>query len=369
MKYTRQHSVNVMAEKSNKKKYWLQKKGQSLIEIIIALAIFALIGAAMVALVVGSFQALEKGGEQFQAAVLAQEGIEAVRSIRDRGWNELSYQQSGITINSGRWEFLGEGTSEVIGRYQRTITFVDIYRDANYNIVLSTNPGAVLDLNSQEVRVEVQWTPQPGIVNIVRRYSLLTNWAGTDISQCLTLDWTNACFDSQNNYKRLLGLTLTNSCDEAIAISGTIPGWNIPRKIELVEIDNLVRWSWNCDWNCSPRGRQNSGATLDFGDNDLFIASGSTVAINRYEWNASMSGALVSVSFLFEGGISSLPESFSPPDCAIGEGETCVSYCRSLGYGTGNCEKNEAQCRKAGGKYEPAGNLYCPVSANTCCCF
>jgi len=64
------------------------QKGQSLLEVIIALAIFALISSALVSLSLGGFVGLEQGGEHMQAQALAQEGIEAVRSIRDRAWNE-----------------------------------------------------------------------------------------------------------------------------------------------------------------------------------------------------------------------------------------------------------------------------------------
>ena len=65
--------------------------GQSLLEVIIALAIFALIGSFMAPFIVESFVGLERGGEQTQAEALAQEGIEAVRSIKDSAWNEIFY--------------------------------------------------------------------------------------------------------------------------------------------------------------------------------------------------------------------------------------------------------------------------------------
>ncbi|MCH8986774.1 type II secretion system protein, partial [Patescibacteria group bacterium] len=75
--------------------------GQSILEVIVAMAVFALIGAALVTMVVGSFEGLKQGGEQTQAEALAQEGMEAVRSIRDRAWNEHIYAQSGVEVNGG----------------------------------------------------------------------------------------------------------------------------------------------------------------------------------------------------------------------------------------------------------------------------
>jgi len=65
--------------------------GQSILEVVVARGVFALIAATLMALAIGGLQGLEQGGEQTQAQALAQEGMEAVRSIRDRAWNENTY--------------------------------------------------------------------------------------------------------------------------------------------------------------------------------------------------------------------------------------------------------------------------------------
>ena len=75
----------------------MNNKGQSLLEVIVAMAIFALISAAMITLSLGGFTALEQGGEHTEAKALAQEGIEAVRAIRDSAWNELIYTTSSVS--------------------------------------------------------------------------------------------------------------------------------------------------------------------------------------------------------------------------------------------------------------------------------
>ncbi|HLD28484.1 MAG TPA: hypothetical protein VJB67_02630, partial [Patescibacteria group bacterium] len=110
------------------------------------MAIFALIGSAMVALSIGGFTALEQGGEHTQAEALAQEAIEAVRSIRSGAFNEIIYNQSAISTSTGEWIFDGEGTDETIGQFTRTITFEDVCRDGTDNI--TTCPGNYIDLHS-----------------------------------------------------------------------------------------------------------------------------------------------------------------------------------------------------------------------------
>ena len=107
------------------------KKGQSILEVIIAMAIFAMVSSAMVSLIVGSFSGLEQGGEHTRAEALAQEGIEAVRSIRDRAWNENTYSTSSVVVSGSEWIFDGEGTTEAIGQFTRTISFEDVCRDVS----------------------------------------------------------------------------------------------------------------------------------------------------------------------------------------------------------------------------------------------
>jgi len=159
--------------------------GQSILEVIVAMAIFSLIGAAMVTMVLGGFAGLEQGGEHTQAEALAQEGIEAVRSIRDGAWNENIYSTSSVATSSGQWVFSGEGTTETIGQFTRTISFNDVCRDSSNDI--TTCPGSYTDVQSKEVVVSVDWEIRSGVTNSVQRIGYLTNWDSQDWTQT---DWT-----------------------------------------------------------------------------------------------------------------------------------------------------------------------------------
>jgi hypothetical protein len=97
----------------------LNNKGQSLLEVIVAMAIFVLISATMVTLSTGGFLSLNVGGEQTVAEALAGEGMEAVRAIRDRAWNEMIYNVSAVTSSNQQWLFSGEGTTERFGNQLR----------------------------------------------------------------------------------------------------------------------------------------------------------------------------------------------------------------------------------------------------------
>lgn len=162
-------------------------RGQGILEIIIAMAIFSLIAASIASMILGSFSGLEQGGEYTQAEALAQEGIEAIRSIREGAWNENIYNQSAVSISSNKWIFDGEGTDETIGQFTRTITFDNVCRDINDDI--TTCPGSYTDVHSKKVTVTVEWAIREGISNSVEKVTYLTNWDSTDWTQT---DWSGS---------------------------------------------------------------------------------------------------------------------------------------------------------------------------------
>ena len=161
------------------------QRGQSLLEVTVAVAIFGLIGAALATLSVGGFSALNQGGEETQANALSQEGIEAVIAIRDSAWNVLTLTQSAVTSTGDKWSWVGEGTVETIGKYQRTITLGDVCRDNNFNVV--NCPEGTVDIGSKRVLVKVAWEPRPNTTNEIWREEIFTNWDSRDWVQN---DWS-----------------------------------------------------------------------------------------------------------------------------------------------------------------------------------
>lgn len=169
---------------SRRYKYKSKQSGISLVEVVLALALFAVVAAVIVSLSLGGTTSLVRAAKHTEAAALAQEGLEAVRSIRDRAYNELRYSQSGVQQSGNVWDFLGQGTTETIGDFTRVITFNDVCRDAADDVV--TCPGNYTDPHSKEVVVDVSWDIRPGTQNNVVHRAYLTNWEGTDWIQT---DW------------------------------------------------------------------------------------------------------------------------------------------------------------------------------------
>ena len=151
----------------------INNKGQSLLEVIVALAIFALISATMVSLSTGGFVSMNVGGEQTEAQALAGEGVEAVRAIRDRAWNELTFTTSSVATSTGQWIFSGENTTAQLDNYFRTISFDSVCRDVSNNIVAC--PGLYTDAQTKKVTSQIDW-PVMNTTNTVKQVTYLTNW-------------------------------------------------------------------------------------------------------------------------------------------------------------------------------------------------
>jgi hypothetical protein len=149
--------------------------GQSVVEIVVALAIFVFLVAALGSLLLGGFSSLERSTRLIQARALGQEGVEAVRAIRNRDWNELVYGRSGVEVSGGRWIFSGEGTTEEIGRFTRTIDFEPVYRDADGQLAEAGEPGAARDASSTKVTVGISWEIGPGVNGTENRTAYLVD--------------------------------------------------------------------------------------------------------------------------------------------------------------------------------------------------
>lgn len=176
------------------KNLWVNKNGQSLIEVIVAMAIFALMATAMIGLSLGSFNSLQRGGDNTEARALAMEGIEAVRSIRDGAWNELILNQSAVEVSGGQWIFTGEGTTETLGKYARTITLENVCRNVTDDI--TTCPGSYTDVHSKKVTVVISWVTTNNANVSIQEVSYLTNWDSTEWLEDLEADFNDGTFSN-----------------------------------------------------------------------------------------------------------------------------------------------------------------------------
>jgi type II secretory pathway pseudopilin PulG len=159
-----------------------KEEGQSLLEILIAISFFMLISGSIIFLILGSFNSLNRNEKFNRGLALAQEGVESVRSIQDRAWNEISYSTSSVLVDNDKWIFQGENSFENIGNFKRVISFDDVCRNEQGEI--TDCPGLYSDPHSKKINSLVSWNDSQGSIVLE---SYLTNW---DSKNWIQTDWS-----------------------------------------------------------------------------------------------------------------------------------------------------------------------------------
>ncbi len=155
------------------------RRGMGLIEVIIGTTIITLVLSFSVAAVSHFFTIGKKTVDRVAATYLAQEGIEAVRFMRDVSWSSIAT----VPIDTPQYLDIAPAAisitaaPEVIDGFERTVFVHDVYRaNAGEDIVPSASPvGKAVDPNTKLVEVVV-YAPATGVTVTLGAY--LTNLWG-----------------------------------------------------------------------------------------------------------------------------------------------------------------------------------------------
>lgn len=129
-------------------------KGQSLIELLLAMGIAAIIFPAVATGIITSREGRVQQRQRFEAIAYMKQAHEALRNIRERGWDNINSTGTYSPIlNGSTWE-LTPGSATVDG-FTIAIVMSEVYRD-NGAIVLSTPPG-IVDPSTKRATITVSW--------------------------------------------------------------------------------------------------------------------------------------------------------------------------------------------------------------------
>ena len=150
--------------------------GFSLVEAIIAVAVFAIIVSYVATGLVRSHKYIINSGNQYRATALAEEGLEAARNIRDNAFANLTDTTThGISSSGTAYSFSGsQDTQDIFTR----------------KIYVST-----IDSTTKEIKSEIKWTDSGGSQNISLS-ERLTNWRKTKATASISrwpFDENTAC--------------------------------------------------------------------------------------------------------------------------------------------------------------------------------
>lgn len=138
------------------------KSGSGMVEILVAIFIFSIV---LGSLITASNQYLTGAGDNLKyakAAYIAEEGVEAVKIIRDTSWatitalsNNTNYYLYWNTSSSTNNTWYATTTSSLVdSSFTRTFQLEAVYRDSNGRIQSS----GTLDTNTKKVTVTISWS-------------------------------------------------------------------------------------------------------------------------------------------------------------------------------------------------------------------
>lgn len=260
----------------------INKKGQSLIEVILAFAIFILSVAAIGALVLDSSVSAQQGIDQTKGLLLAREGIEAVRSMKDNDFDNLTDGTHGLSLSSGKWVL--SGTLDNTDSATRTITI------------------SAVNADTKKIESTVSWTSFARHTNSVTLTEYLTDWSETHgDGASLNIDTSGAFLTATDT--RLTGINVQNTGISSITIDKLTISWENSQLIERVEIDSGVSTTtlWSHNGVGTPSGKQSSDTELNV-SNYTLNASGGTEELNRIDFNGSMTGSDFILKFIMADG-------------------------------------------------------------------
>jgi prepilin-type N-terminal cleavage/methylation domain-containing protein len=149
----------------------INKAGFSLVEIILAVALFSVIAGGGFLSFIPVLNENRQSGEFVDANRLAEEGLEAVRSIRNQNFSLITSGTKGIGTSSNLWTF--NGTNDITDKYTRQISITSATRDAGGTLVSS---GGTTDPDTWLVHSLISWNSSVGDNRQFSLDTLLTNW-------------------------------------------------------------------------------------------------------------------------------------------------------------------------------------------------
>lgn len=160
------------------------EKGQSLIELLVAIGIFVIIVSSLVVFILDSYIFGFLAEEITKANSLAEEGIEAAKSIKDDSWENLTLGDHGLKISGNHWEFQGapeDISTQLEEGATRVITIENI--DADRKKVISRVNWNLGEGRPQEIKIVTYLTNWEKLMPFPRLAQLNYRWRNDDGSE------------------------------------------------------------------------------------------------------------------------------------------------------------------------------------------
>ena len=359
------------------------QRGFSLVEILLAVAVFVSIATALVTTLIYGQESTALAGARARAVFLAEEGLEATRNIRDANFTNLTNGTHGLAISSNQWNFAG--SSDVADIFTRQIVISAV--DADRKQAIST----------------VTWQQNAQRTGEVSLISYLTNWqastgaAPTCSATCVSLGYASGtcranatqCTNNSEIYESSGDSECTGGggADTCCCLPGAADT-TAPSAIANLALSGATSSSINLAWTApGDDGSTGTATTYDVRYSTATITEGNwasatlatgepSPSVAGSSESMTVSGLTASTTYYFAiktsdevpntAGISNVPSLAT----LAGTVTSCPEYCQSQNLTGGTCRKNPAACNQNNESHQAGGDLFCTggQSADTCCC-
>jgi len=257
-----------------------KNNGFSLVEVILTSFLFAMIVTAFTGSYLYGNESTALSATRAQAVYFAEEGVEAVKNIRDDDFANLLAGTYGLAVSGNQWTL--SGTSDTEGIFTRNVTITDV------------------STTERQVTVNVAWQQTAQRTGLISLVTNLTNWSRS-VSQSandFVVNVTNASIGGGGN-KELKGVTISNIGAVDLIIDTITVTWGNTREIEEIKIDKEKSWKHNKEG--SPDGRQPSGTVIDIVDFTL-NAGANDIPIDKFKFNGDMQDETFTILFTLTNG-------------------------------------------------------------------
>lgn len=141
-----------------------QNNGFSLVEVLVACSIITLTSLSLMSATTKGIELSNRALRQVEATQLMEEGVEAVKTIRDSDWNVISnlnldtnYYLS-FNTSTNTWSLISTPVAPIDNIFTRIIVLSGVNRDSNDSI----SSSGTLDTGSKKVNISVSWLVSNG---------------------------------------------------------------------------------------------------------------------------------------------------------------------------------------------------------------
>lgn len=135
----------------------IKKSGFSLVEVLLASSLSIVIILGLTSVIISGYESQILSGMRSRAVLIAEEGLEVIRNIKNENFDNLKAGTYGLKISNNEWE-LTASVPEEIDIFSREIKISDI------------------DAKRKEIAVIVTWQQnlqRKGKISLITR---MTNW-------------------------------------------------------------------------------------------------------------------------------------------------------------------------------------------------